>query len=34
MTDSHGQAKQKQLWKELVAKMEEIQPGATTITTS
>lgn len=34
MTDARGEAKQKQLWKELVAKMDEIQPGTTTITTS
>lgn len=31
MTDEGGQRSQKQLWKELVAKMESVQPGCTTV---
>ncbi|KAK0631064.1 hypothetical protein B0T17DRAFT_491013 [Bombardia bombarda] len=30
MTDADGQRKQKQIWKELVAKMEAVKPGCTT----
>ena len=31
MTDAEGQRTQKQLWKELVAKLESVQPGCTTL---